>query len=140
MITLTPISPPHDALPTLMARCIFIVMKNWLNLSLCSKRVHMTQAHKEVEIHLPLSRLVDTICNLPPEDLEEVRRQIEDRLQNPFSSEQYDPQERQFWESDLGREIIAEADPSISLPEVLKITSKIKGSLAAMISAERAER
>ena len=100
----------------------------------------MTQIHKEVEIHLPLTSLVDTICNLPPEDLEEVRRQIEAQLRKPAPSTEYDLQIREFWESDLGCEILAEADPSISFDEVLKITSKIKGSLAAAISAEREER
>ena len=100
----------------------------------------MTQSRKEVEIHLPLDSLVDTICNLPPEDLEEIRQRIEDRLQEPGTIPPEAAEEADFWDTDLRREILSEADPSISLEEVLKITSKIKGSLASGIIAEREER
>ena len=100
----------------------------------------MTQSEKEVEIHLPLNSLVDTICNLPPEDLEEVRPHIEDRWQKPGTSLPKSAEETDFGATDLGRKILSEADPSISLEKVLEITSRIKGSLAAEIIAEREER
>jgi len=59
-------------------------------------------------------------------------------LQQTGTSESLEDAE--FWDTDLGREILAEADPSISLEEALKMTSRIKGSLASDIIAEREER
>ena len=65
-------------------------------------------------------------------------RRIEARLQRTDTSEPL--QDTAFWNTDLGREILAEADPSISLEEALRITSNIKGSLASDIIAEREDR
>ena len=98
----------------------------------------MAHSNREVEIHLPLEKLIEMVCNLPPEDLTEIRRRIEARLRRADTSESLEDAE--FWNTDLGREILAEADPSISLDEALKITSRIKGSLASDIIAEREER
>jgi hypothetical protein len=98
----------------------------------------MAPSNREVEIHLPFEKLIETVCKLPPEDLTEIKRRIEFRLQQTDTSESREDTE--FWNTDLGREILAEADPSISLDEALKITSRIKGSLASDIIAEREER
>lgn len=98
----------------------------------------MAHSNREVEIHLPLEKLIETVCNLPSEDLTEIKRRIEARLRRADTSESLEDAE--FWNTDLGREILAEADPSISLEEALKITSRIKGSLASDIVAEREER
>ena len=100
----------------------------------------MTHSRREVEIHLPLESLVDTICSLPSEDLVEIKRQIEDRLREPGTRVPISPEDAAFWNSELGREILSEANPSVSLEEALEITSKIKGSLVADITAEREER
>ena len=109
----------------------------------------MAQNHKEVEIHLPLETLVDTLCKLSHEDLVEIKRRIEERLQNagPIVQRQDvlgetldDVEDAEFWNTGPGREILTEAEPSVTLEDALKITSKIKGSLAADIIAERKER
>lgn len=81
---------------------------------------------------------MDTICRLPREDLEELRRRIEEQMQTAGQKPAQTSEEADFWGTDLGREILSEADPTISLDEVLAITAKIKGSLAAHVMAERA--
>jgi len=98
----------------------------------------MSPSNREVEIHLPLEKLIETVCKLPPEDLAEIKRRIESQLQQTDTSDSLE--EAEFWNTDLGREILAEADPSISLEEALRITSNIKGSLASDIIAEREDR
>lgn len=98
----------------------------------------MAPSSREVEIHLPLEKLIETVCKLPPEDLTEIKGRIEAQLEQTDTADSLGDAE--FWNTDLGREILAEADPSISLEEVLKITSRIKGSLASDIIAEREER
>jgi hypothetical protein len=109
----------------------------------------MSKNHKGVELHLPLETLVDTLCKLPQEDLIEIKRQIEERLQNtgPMVQRQEasgetldDMEDAEFWNRGLGCEILEAGGPSIALEEALKITAKIKGSLAAYITAEREER
>jgi hypothetical protein len=49
-------------------------------------------------------------------------------------------EDTEFWNGGPGREILEAGEPSIALEEALKITAKIKGSLAADITAEREER
>lgn len=100
----------------------------------------MAHSNREVEIHLPLEKLIETVCNLPPEDLTEIKRRIEARLQQGDTEASEPLDGADFWNTDLGREILAEADPSIPREEVLRITSKIKGSLAADVISEREER
>ncbi|MFT5365188.1 MAG: hypothetical protein ACI8V2_000125 [Candidatus Latescibacterota bacterium] len=102
----------------------------------------MAITDKDVSIQLPLERLIETVCKLSSEDLMEVRRRIEAQLQTSYQIEDasHDLEDKEFWASDLGQEMMAEADSSITMEEVLKITSKIKGSMAKMISEERDER
>ncbi len=100
----------------------------------------MAHSTREVEIHLPLEKLIETVCNLPPEDLTEIKRRIEARLQQADADTSEPLEGADFWNTELGRAIRAEADTSITREEVLKITSKIKGSLAADVIAEREER
>ena len=45
-----------------------------------------------------------------------------------------------LWDSDVGREIAAEADASVTREEVLAITAKINSSLAGRVCLEREER
>jgi len=102
----------------------------------------MAITDKDVNIQLPLEKLIETVCKLPAEDLMEVRRRIEVQLQAANQTEDgLDVlQDEAFWDSELGREIMEEADSSITREEVLKATSSIKGSMAADIRAERDER
>ena len=100
----------------------------------------MAQSRKEVEVHLPLENLIDTLTRLPAEELREIERLIHDRIGKgteglPGTADQAD-----FWATRVGREILAEAKPSVTMEAVLEITSKIKGSLAADIAREREER
>ena len=99
----------------------------------------MAHNSREVEIHLPLETLIETVCKLPPEDLAEIKRRITKRLHDldPMID---DVDHTEFWDTKWGREILAEADPSVTREEVFRITSKIKGSLAADVIAEREER
>jgi len=103
----------------------------------------MEQHRKEVEIPVPFPKLVETVCNLPLEDLAEVKRQIESRLQGKdtgHSTSDEAIEDAEFWNSEFGRLVLAEADPDISMEAVLKATSRIRGSLAAEAIAERDER
>ena len=36
----------------------------------------MTSIDKNVEVNLPLKDLIDTLCNLPPDTLTEVKRRL----------------------------------------------------------------
>jgi hypothetical protein len=49
-------------------------------------------------------------------------------------------EDAQFWESELGQYVAAEADDSIVIEDVRQALSMIPGSLAAEISRERDER
>jgi hypothetical protein len=100
----------------------------------------MAHSSREVEVHLPLEKLIEAVCNLPTEDLTEIKRQIETRLQqgNTEASKSLDGAD--FWNTELGRTIRAEADPSISREAVLKATASIPGSMAAAVISERDER
>jgi hypothetical protein len=98
---------------------------------------------------------------LPPELIERVRRRIpnkpptqavldliaqalaqeEQREDLALSAEEWLQQLReQFRRSPLGRYIHAQAAPEVTLEEVLRITAKVKDSLAAEVVAEREDR
>lgn len=100
----------------------------------------MAHRSRDVEVHLPLEKLIEAVCNLPAEDLMEVKRRIETRLQkgNTEASEPLDGAD--FWNTEMGRTIRAEADPSISREAILKATASIPGSMAAAVISERDER
>jgi len=102
----------------------------------------MTTTDKTVQITLPLENIIDTVCKLSRDELVEVKRRIDKQLLNTGQTD--DPlevlEDREFWDSDLGREIMAEGDPSITREEVLRATSSIPGSLSDVIRAERDER
>ena len=101
----------------------------------------MAITDKDVHIQLPLENLIETVCKLAPEDLMEVKRRIDAQLQiSNQTKDTSDLEDKEFWESELGQEIMDEADSSITREEVLKITSKFKGSMAKLIREERDER
>lgn len=100
----------------------------------------MSQTPREIEIHLPLETLVKIICRLPQEDLIEVHQRIDEHLKSQLSNAPLPIEDPDFWATDVGRMILTEADDSISTEDVLKATSRIKGSLAAEVAAERDER
>ena len=59
----------------------------------------------------------------------------------PISNEEWLRQQRErFRRSQLGRYIHAQANPDVTLEEVLEITATIKGSLAAEVIADREDR
>ena len=99
----------------------------------------MAATDKTVQITLPLESIIDTVCKLSRDELVEVKRRIDKQLRNAGQTD--DPlealEDREFWDSDLGREIMAEGDPSITREEVLRITSKFKGSMAQIVREER---
>ena len=99
----------------------------------------MSSLQKDIEIHLPFEKLTEALYHLPPEDLVEVKKHIDARLQSTLAPATTSPEEKEFWNTDLGQLILAEADAGISLEEVLKATSQIKNSLAAEAIAERDE-
>ena len=96
----------------------------------------MAITDKDVHIQLPLENLIETVCKLAPEDLMEVKRRIDAQLQ--ISNQTKDTSDLE--DKELGQEIMDEADSSITREEVLKITSKFKGSMAKLIREERDER
>ncbi len=83
-----------------------------------------------------LEKLIDTLCKLPPDDLKEVKRRLEKQLEESNHSREPlgDLHEDDLWGLDLGRETVNDA---ASMKEVLKITSKFKGSMAKIVSEER---
>ena len=102
----------------------------------------MTDVDKNVEINLPLENLIDTLCNLPPDTLREVKQRIERELQDPDRSQQPldDLHEDDLWGLEGSREGANGVEAPASMEEVLRITSKFKGSMAKMVSEERDER
>ena len=86
-----------------------------------------------------LEELIDTLCKLPPDDLKEVKRRLEKQLEESnHSREPLDGlHEDDLWGLDLNR---VATDDATSMREVLKITSKFKGSMAKIVSEERDER
>ena len=102
----------------------------------------MTNVDKNVEINLPLENLIDTLCKLPPDTLREVKQRIERQLQDSdWSQEPLDYlHEDDLWGLEGNRESADDAEASASIEEVLRITSKFKGSMARIVSEERDER
>lgn len=102
----------------------------------------MTSIDKNVEINLPLKDLIDTLCKLPPDTLREVKRRIERQLQKPDRSQKLldDLHEADLWGLEWNRENADATEASTSMEEVLRITSKFKGSMAKIVSEERDER
>jgi hypothetical protein len=97
----------------------------------------MASIDKNAEYNL--EKLIDTLCKLPPDDLKEVKRRLEKQLAESNHSQKSldDLHEDDLWGLDLGRETVNDA---ASMKEVLKITSKFKGSMAKIVSEERDER
>ena len=93
----------------------------------------MTNVDKNVEINLPLENLIDTLCKLPPDTLREVKQRIERQLQEPLD----DIHEDDLWGLEWSRESADDAEAPASMEEVLRITSKFKGSMAKIVSEER---
>ena len=85
-----------------------------------------------------LEKLIDTLCKLPADDLKEVKRRLEKQLDeaNRSRGPVDDLHEDDLWGLDLSRET---ADDAASMKEVLRITSKFKGSMAKIVSEERDE-
>ena len=101
----------------------------------------MTNADKNVEINLPLENLIDTLCNLPPDILREVKQRIERQLQALERSQQPldDLHEDDLWGLEWSRESADGVEAPASMEEVLRITSKFKGSMAKIVSEKRLE-
>ena len=99
----------------------------------------MTNADKNVEINLPLENLIDTLCKLPPDTLREVKRRIEGQLQESGRSQEQldDLHGDDLWGLEGSRESADDAEAPASMEEVLRITSKFKGSMAKIVSEER---
>ena len=102
----------------------------------------MTNVDKNVEINLPLENLIDTLCKLPPDTLREVKRRIEGQLQESGRSQEQldDLHEDDLWGLEWSRESADDAEAPASMEEVLRITSKFKGSMAKIVREERDER
>ena len=100
----------------------------------------MTNVDKNVEINLPLENLIDTLCKLPPDTLQEVKRRIEGQLQESGRSQEQldDLHEDDLWGLEGSRD--GDAEAPASMEEVLRITSKFKGSMAKIVREERDER
>ena len=100
--------------------------------------------HSEIQIAIPFSTLVGAINQLPTEALLQLLHVTEATLATRADTqpEGQGPQgeDAQFWESELGQYLTAEADDSIAIEDVRQALSIIPGSLAAEISRERDER
>ena len=101
----------------------------------------MADVDKNVEINLPLKNLIDTLCKLPPDTLREVKQRIERQLQEPDRSQQPldDLHEDDLWGLEGSRESADGVEDPASMEEILRITSKFKGSMAKIVSEERLE-
>ncbi len=82
------------------------------------------------------------LCKLPPDTLREVKQRIEKQLQEPERSQEPldDLHEDDLWGLEWSQENADGAETPVSLEEVLRITSKFKGSMAKIVSEERDER
>jgi hypothetical protein len=100
--------------------------------------------HSEIQITIPFSTLVGVINQLPTEALLQLLHATEATLAtraDAWSEEQVlQGEDTQFWESELGQYVAAEADDSIAIEDVRQALSVIPGSLVAEISRERDER
>ena len=99
----------------------------------------MTSTDKNVEINLPLENLIDSLCQLSPDALREVKRRIERQLQEFHLSQGPldNLHEDDLWGLEWSRESADDAEAPASMEEVLRITSKFKGSMAKIVSEER---
>ncbi len=97
----------------------------------------------EVRISIPLSEIVRSIDQLPTEALSQLLQAVETALAKRAdlkgAGEGIPVEDMQFWESELGQYILAEADENIAIEDVRQALSVIPGSLAMEISRERDE-
>jgi len=100
--------------------------------------------HSEIQIAIPFSALVGAINQLPTEALLQLLHATEAALATRANArpaaQVIQGEDAQFWESELGQYVAAEADDSIAIADVRQALSVIPGSLAAEISRERDER
>jgi len=100
--------------------------------------------HSEIQIAIPFSILVGAINQLPTEALLQLlhvtKATLATRAKARPEGQVSHGEDAQFWESELGQYIAAEADDSIAIEDVRQALSVIPGSLAAEISRERDER
>ncbi|MGH7964511.1 MAG: hypothetical protein ACRERD_22310 [Candidatus Binatia bacterium] len=100
--------------------------------------------NNEVQIPVPFDTLVKAIDQLSTEALSRLLHITEVALAARASTESEEQgtqiEDEEFWESELGQYVSAEADESISIEEVRKTLSTIPGSLAAEVRRERDER
>lgn len=100
--------------------------------------------NNEVQIPIPFDTLVRVIDQLPTEALSQLLHAAETalaaRTDTKSEGQVVQVEDEEFWGSELGQYVSAEADTSIAIEEVRKALSVIPGSLAAEISKERDER
>ena len=100
--------------------------------------------HSEIQIPIPFSAFVMAIDHLPTEALLQLLHATEaalaTRADSRLAGQMIQVEEAQFWESELGQYIIAEADDSTTIEDVRQALSVIPGVLATEISRERDER
>jgi hypothetical protein len=100
--------------------------------------------HSEIQIAIPFNTLVGAINQLPTEALLQLLHATEATLATRADArpegQVSQGEDAQFWESELGQYVAAEADDSIAIEDVRQALSVIPGSLAAEISRERDER
>jgi hypothetical protein len=100
--------------------------------------------HSEIQIAIPFSTLVGAINQLPTETLLQLLHATEATLATRADArpegQVLQGEDAQFWESELGQYVAAEANDSIAIEDVRQALSVIPGSLAAEISRERDER
>jgi len=98
----------------------------------------------EIQIPIPFDILVRAINQLSTEALSQLLYVTEAALAARSGGKSAGPvtevEDERFWESELGRHIIMEADAGLSIEEVCKALSVIPGSFVAEISRERDER
>ena len=80
-------------------------------------------------------------ANCLPDTLREVKQRIERQLQEPDRSQEPldDLHEDDLWGLEGSRESADDAEAPASMEEVLRITSKFKGSMAKIVSEKRLE-
>jgi hypothetical protein len=100
--------------------------------------------HGDIQIAIPFSTLVGAINQLPTEALLQLLHAAEATLATRADArpegQALQGEDAQFWESELGQYVAAEADDSIAIEDVRQALAVIPGSLAAEISRERDER
>jgi len=98
----------------------------------------------EINIPLPMDAFARIISQLPSDVLIELRRQIDQHLRSrrgtDLSALRAAVEDHEFWESELGQMIMAEADDRLTLEELRQSLASIKGSLADDVASERDER